>query len=291
MSEDKTICETCGAWTDCFNGEPWNHSCPQPAEPSTGNYRMDLARRYLPALRRMHADLCRENGERLDEGETMFSFAVDAIQNDKAQTAHIEQMEAENARIRARNDELSTMMEGRFSDLRLVRFENGEVTFEGPMIPMIAEGMAQMLKPTPDAPAANYTETRMVHNTLGELVMTIQRVSGQTPHVLRKAADRRAQVAEARLAAVREKVSEGADPGKLSSYGDPGVLRDHFRDILEGLDDIEADGPRGHLKRLDAQIATYEVGTEAERIFGKLDDDQLQAVHMVMGWFRKLLKE
>lgn len=101
-------------------------------------------------------------------------------------------------------DDQAAMLEGRFSDMRLAGYENGVFTFQSPIIPLIAEAMAQTLRPDPDADPANYTETEITHNELGELTMTIQRRSGKTPHQLRKEAETRAEQAERRERALLE---------------------------------------------------------------------------------------
>lgn len=98
----------------------------------------------------------------------------------------------------------AAMLEERFSDMRLAGFENGAFTFQSPIIPLIAEAMAQTLRPDPESGPANYTETAITHNELGELTMTLQRKSGKTPHQLRKEAETRAEQAERRERALLE---------------------------------------------------------------------------------------
>lgn len=142
---------------------------------------------------------------------------------------------AENAYLRARNEELAAMLEGRFEDLRLVSFLNGEFTFESPIIPLMVEAMAQMIRPDPDTEAANYTETRVSHATLGELVMTLQRVSGATPHEKRRDAEEQVEKAKARLILAVAGLREGADPDRVPCDGDPGVLRAHMRSVLDDI--------------------------------------------------------
>lgn len=104
-----------------------------------------------------------------------------------------DQLEALKAEI-AHKDAL---LEERYSDIRLVSFEGGSFTFSSPILPLLTEFMAQMLQPDQTEEAANYTETEVTHNHLGALTLTLQRVSGKTPHQLRKQA-------EARLSALVE---------------------------------------------------------------------------------------
>jgi hypothetical protein len=85
---------------------------------------------------------------------------------------------------------LSALLEGRFSDVRLVEFAGGELSLQGTLFEYVAEFMAQMLtaggaRPNP----ANYTETLLEHPELGPLVLTLQRQSGETPHELRREAE------------------------------------------------------------------------------------------------------
>ena len=100
--------------------------------------------------------------------------------------------------------EQAALIEGRFSDMRLAGFENGVFTFTSPIIPLIAEAMAQALQPDPETGPANYTETAVAHRELGDLTLTLQRKSGKTPHELRRAAETRADQAERRERALLE---------------------------------------------------------------------------------------
>lgn len=138
----------------------------------------------------------------------------------------------------------AAMLEERFSEVRLAGYENGVFTFHSPIVPLIAEAMAQALQPDPDADPANYTETAITHNELGELTMTLQRKSGKTPHQLRKEAETRAEQAERRerallennqsersalvkLASLRHRLRESAERARA----DP----DRARDLLDTL--------------------------------------------------------
>jgi hypothetical protein len=92
----------------------------------------------------------------------------------------------------------AALLEERFSDMSLAGFENGVFTFTSPIIPLIAEAMAQALRPDPESGPSNYMETAVTHADLGELTLTLQRKSGKTPHELRKIAETRADQAERR---------------------------------------------------------------------------------------------
>lgn len=94
--------------------------------------------------------------------------------------------------------EQAALIEGRFSDMRLAGFEDGVFTFTSPLVPLIAEAMAQMLMPEGASEPANYTETAVAHDRLGDLTLTLQRKSGKTPHELRREAETRADQAERR---------------------------------------------------------------------------------------------
>ena len=87
----------------------------------------------------------------------------------------------EEARVEA-------LLAARLGELRLISIDNGQITFGGEMVRILAEIMAQMLEAGGAGPA-NYTETRIFHDRLGPLVLTLQRVTGQTPHELRRAAE------------------------------------------------------------------------------------------------------
>jgi hypothetical protein len=94
--------------------------------------------------------------------------------------------------------EQAALIEERYSDMHLVGFEDGVFTFKSPIIPLIAEAMAQTLRPDRASGPANYTETAITHEELGPLTLTLQRKTGATPHELRLAAETRADQAERR---------------------------------------------------------------------------------------------
>jgi hypothetical protein len=114
--------------------------------------------------------------------------------------------------------EQATLLEERFSDMRLAGFENGVFTFTSPIIPLIAEAMAQALRPDPESGPANYTEIAVTHDDLGQLTLTLQRKSGKTPHELRAIAQTRADQAERRERALLDSnQSERSALDQLSS--------------------------------------------------------------------------
>lgn len=103
-------------------------------------------------------------------------------------------LKAELSALQAENDRTKAMLEGRFADVRLVSFTDGKLDVSSGMIPCMAEYLAQMLQgdpARPDASLANYVEMTLYHPEVGELVLTLQRASGKTPHQLRREAESR----------------------------------------------------------------------------------------------------
>lgn len=127
------------------------------------------------------------------------------------------------------------LLEGRFSDLDLVGFENGTLTFKGPLIPLLAEAMAQMLRPTGGSEPANYTETAVTQEELGPLTLTLQRRSGRTPHELRLAAEVRADEAER-----RERALLNGNERERSALTELASLKSRLRDAARRAD-VDAD--------------------------------------------------
>lgn len=130
-------------------------------------------------------DNCDRDSQGLELGGVLVTMKNAAIALTALQ-AEREQAERAEAEVKR----LSALLEGRFSDVRLVEFTGGELSLQGTLFEYVAEFMAQMLtaggaRPNP----ANYTETRLEHPELGPLVLTLQRQSGQTPHALRREAE------------------------------------------------------------------------------------------------------
>jgi hypothetical protein len=114
--------------------------------------------------------------------------------------------EQEISNLLEENKRLTALLEKRYKDVRLVEFRNGQMVLSGSIIEHMAEFMAQMLE-GPEGPEnntpANYTETRLTHHRMGELVLTMQRVSGKTPHELRREAEAERDAAIQALAAAQ----------------------------------------------------------------------------------------
>jgi len=121
--------------------------------------------------------------------------------------------------------EQAALLEGRFSDVDLIGFESGTLTLKGPLIPLLAEAMAQMLRPTGRSEPANYTETAVTHEELGPLTLTLQRKAGRTPHELRVAAETRADQAER-----RERALLASNQRERSALTELASLRSRLRD-------------------------------------------------------------
>lgn len=121
-------------------------------------------------------------------GADTLRAALPAPPDPDARVAELETVVAEQA----------ALIEERFSDMRLAGFEDGVFTFTSPLVPLIAEAMAQILMPEGTSEPANYTETAVTHDRLGDLTLTLQRKSGKTPHEFRQEAETRADQAERR---------------------------------------------------------------------------------------------
>lgn len=123
-----------------------------------------------------------------------------------------EALMAECVALRALNTHQAALLEERHADVRLVSFVDGSLNLQGGPIPVFVEYFAQMLGKGGDGPIANYTETRVHDAELGELVLTLQRSAGKTPHELRRTAEAQRDglaeaitVAAADLSEAREK--------------------------------------------------------------------------------------
>lgn len=104
----------------------------------------------------------------------------------------------------------SAILEGRAEDARLVSLVDGELTVQSPIVPAMAEAMAQMLKPHGAKTAANYTETEVYHRELGHLTMTIQRQMMPTPHQFRQKAEAQLERLKTALMPMRLEISQRA---------------------------------------------------------------------------------
>jgi len=139
----------------------------------------------------------------------------------------------------------AALLEERFSDMRLAGFEDGVFTFKSPIIPLIAEAMAQMLRPDGRSEPANYTETAVTHAELGQLTLILQRQTGRTPHELRVLAETRADQAE-----LREKSLLAGHQQERSALVELASLRSRLRDAERRA----RDEPERALQILEASV-------------------------------------
>lgn len=122
----------------------------------------------------------------------------------------------EIAYLRAENDRLQALVDGRFKDAaeaRLVRAgpdADGKFTIDiqSTLVPMIAEHMAVAFKAMG---GENYVQFELGHDELGPLVLTLQRKWGELPATIATRERARADKAEAELARLRGSVDEGTD--------------------------------------------------------------------------------
>lgn len=119
----------------------------------------------------------------------------------------------------------AALIEERYADMNLVGFEDGVFTFMSPIIPLIAEAMAQTLRPDRASGPANYTEISITHEELGPLTLTLQRKTGKTPHQMRLAAETRADQAER-----RERALLDSNQRERSALTELASLRSRLRD-------------------------------------------------------------
>lgn len=106
--------------------------------------------------------------------------------------------DAEIARLKAENEALRT---GDWSNLRLVRFENGQFDFSGSPVQYIAEFFAQAME-NGEGDHFNNMEIQFGHPKAGAMVLTVQRKQGLTPTEQRKKAEAERDAALAREAAL-----------------------------------------------------------------------------------------
>ena len=97
----------------------------------------------------------------------------------------IEELERERDDLTNR---ITAMETGDWSEVRLVRFENGQLDLAAGPIPVIAEYLAQMMEDG-EGKYFNFMEMQINHKSAGPMVLSLQRKNGQTPNELRKAAE------------------------------------------------------------------------------------------------------
>lgn len=103
--------------------------------------------------------------------------------------------------LQAQVSRLSAILENRAEEVNLVSFVNGVVELEGTPVAYMAEFLAQLLEGQDKSNPANYVEMSITNKRLGELVMTLQRKSGFTPHQFRKKAEAEVAAFKSRLKA------------------------------------------------------------------------------------------
>jgi len=93
--------------------------------------------------------------------------------------------------------------------IRTLHVEDGEISaaIHGKqMVMILCEAWAGWFKETG---ATNYLEVKVIHDTIGEIVCTIQKSSGLTPHQFRLEAEKRAESAEAKCGELAIQNSRG----------------------------------------------------------------------------------
>ena len=86
------------------------------------------------------------------------------------------------------HNRITAMETGDWSEVRLVRFENGQFDLTAGPIPAIAEYLAQMMEDG-KGEYFNFMEVQINHKSAGPMVLSLQRKHGKTPNELRKAAE------------------------------------------------------------------------------------------------------
>lgn len=135
--------------------------------------------------------------------------------------------DAEIARLRAENEALRT---GDWSNLRLVRFENGQFDFSGSPVQYIAEFFAQAMENGEDD-HFNNMEIQFDHPKTGAMVLTVQRKQGLTPAEQRKKAEAERDAALAQVARLQHLIRAASDPDFL--WGAMDNVNDMDADITE----------------------------------------------------------
>lgn len=85
------------------------------------------------------------------------------------------------------HDRITAMETGDWSEVRLVRFENGQFDLTAGPIPAIAEYLAQMMEDG-KGEYFNFMEMQINHKSAGPMVLSLQRKNGKTPNELRNSA-------------------------------------------------------------------------------------------------------
>lgn len=108
--------------------------------------------------------------------------------------------------VTADRDKFQAIAQGTLADTRLVgaggRGEGFGFDLTGGPIPYITEYLVQFMGCRDEAGPSNYAEIEVNHSEFGAMTLTIQRRAGKTPHQLRREAESRADVAEAKLASL-----------------------------------------------------------------------------------------
>lgn len=102
------------------------------------------------------------------------------------------------AQLAEAHTRIEAMESGDWSELKLVRFENGQMDITAGPIPAIAEYLAQMMQDG-EGKYFNFMEVSINHNTAGPMTLSLQRKNGKTPNQLREEEQARAEAAEAAL--------------------------------------------------------------------------------------------
>lgn len=115
------------------------------------------------------------------------------------------------------NDRIIAMETGDWSEVRLVRFENGQFDLTAGPIPAIAEYLAQMMEDG-NGEYFNFMEMQINHKSAGPMVLSLQRKNGRTPNELRKEAEAKLAKAVEALEGVKDYVDD-ASRGRLLYRG------------------------------------------------------------------------
>ena len=177
----------------------------------------------------VHLNLLRGTLARPSLGQIVHLYGAEALRaalpSPPDPDLRVSELEATVMALEAVIASQAALIEERYADMHLVGFEGGVFTFRSPIIPLIAEAMAQTLRPDRASGPANYTETSITHEELGPLTLTLQRKTGRTPHELRLAAETRADQAER-----RERALLDSNQRERSALTELASLRSRLRD-------------------------------------------------------------